>query len=80
LNNGRFSAKKLGVDLNVKMKNRKNSGATTPGAAHEHRQDVVRPTDCAFCHGRWVWLSGGANYVDGVWFLSVFGTTPDVAR
>ena len=45
LNGGRFNVKKSGVDLNVKMKIRKNSGVTTSGAAHEHRQDAVRPTD-----------------------------------
>ena len=45
LNGGLVSARKFGVDLNVKMKIRKNSGATPPGVAHEHWQDAVRATD-----------------------------------
>jgi hypothetical protein len=40
-----FQATRGGVDLNGKMEFRAKSGGNTSGDAHEHRQDVVRPTD-----------------------------------
>lgn len=63
MNDGRFSPKKFGVDLNVKMQIRKNPGPTTPGVAHEDQHDFVRPTDGFFalddlnptCRSTWWW-------------------------